>query len=216
MGWGLEWPFWFYILTLLHHISHSGKTELFSTPKTPSHNKKVSISPIHTFLKLPSLGSVAPYFPGSLIAFLIVSPPSYSHSPCSYKVLVFSNIPSSAFNLYHPLHFHSHCPDSGFHHLWPESYRIFLPVLLPIIYPHILFHIHIHTVILWALFACACGSDGKKPACNVGDLRLIPGLGRSPGEGNPLQYSCLENFMDREAWWVMVYGIAKSQTRLNN
>ena len=43
------------------------------------------------------------------------------------------------------------------------------------------------------------GSDGKESACNVGDPGLIPGSGRSPGEGNgnPLQYSCLENFMDR-------------------
>ena len=47
-----------------------------------------------------------------------------------------------------------------------------------------------------------CGSDGKESACNVGDLGLIPGLGRSPGEGNgyPLQYSGLENSMDRGAW----------------
>jgi len=45
-------------------------------------------------------------------------------------------------------------------------------------------------------------SDGKDSACNAGDLGLIPGLGRSPGEGNgnPLQYSCLENSMDRGAW----------------
>ena len=45
-------------------------------------------------------------------------------------------------------------------------------------------------------------SNGKEPACNEGDLGLIPGLGRSPGEGNgcPLQYSCLENSMDRGAW----------------
>ena len=46
------------------------------------------------------------------------------------------------------------------------------------------------------------GSEGKASACNVGDLGSIPGLGRSPGEGkgNPLQYSCLETPMDREAW----------------
>ena len=46
------------------------------------------------------------------------------------------------------------------------------------------------------------GSDGKESACSVGDPGLIPGLGRSPGEGNgyPLQYSCLENFIDRGAW----------------
>ena len=48
------------------------------------------------------------------------------------------------------------------------------------------------------------GSDGKESACNAGDLGLIPGLGRSPGEGNgnPLQYSCLGNSMDRGAWWA--------------
>ena len=51
----------------------------------------------------------------------------------------------------------------------------------------------------------------KESACNVGDLSLIPGMGRSPGEGNgdPLQYLCLENSMDREAWWATVYGISK-------
>ena len=58
------------------------------------------------------------------------------------------------------------------------------------------------------------GSDGKASACNVGDLGSIPGSGRSPGEGNgnPLQYSCLENPMDRRAWWATVHGVAKSQT----
>ena len=55
-------------------------------------------------------------------------------------------------------------------------------------------------------------------ACNVGDLDSIPGLGRSPGEGNGnlLQYSCLENPMDRGAWWATVHGVAKSWTRLSN
>ena len=52
------------------------------------------------------------------------------------------------------------------------------------------------------------GSDGKESACNAGDPGLIPGLGRSPGEGNgnPFQYSCLENSMDRGAWWATVHG----------
>ena len=58
----------------------------------------------------------------------------------------------------------------------------------------------------------------KASACYVGDLGSIPGLGRSPGEGNgnPLQYSCLENPMDRGAWWATVHGVTKSQTRLSD
>ena len=61
------------------------------------------------------------------------------------------------------------------------------------------------------------GSDGKEPACNA-DLSSIPELGRLPGEGNgnPLQYSCLENAMDRGAWWATAHGVAKSQTRLSD
>ena len=53
-------------------------------------------------------------------------------------------------------------------------------------------------------------SVGKESACNVGDLGSIPGSRRSPGEGNsnPLQYSCLENSMDRETWWGTVHGAA--------
>ena len=58
------------------------------------------------------------------------------------------------------------------------------------------------------------GLDGKESACNAGDLGSIPGSGRSPGEGNgyPLQYSCLENPMDRGAWRATVQRVAKSQT----
>ena len=62
------------------------------------------------------------------------------------------------------------------------------------------------------------GSDGKASACNVGDPGSIPGSGRSPGggNGNPLQYSCLENSMDGGAWWATVHGVAKSWTRLSD
>ena len=58
------------------------------------------------------------------------------------------------------------------------------------------------------------GSDDKASAYNAGDLGLIPGSGRSPGEGNgnPLQYSCLENPMDGGVWWATVHGVAKSRT----
>ena len=62
------------------------------------------------------------------------------------------------------------------------------------------------------------GIDGKASACNVGELGSITGLGRSPGEGNGnrLQYSCLENPIDRGAWWATVHGVAKSWTRLSD
>ena len=70
-------------------------------------------------------------------------------------------------------------------------------------------------------FSCwSGGSDGKEYACSVGDSGSIPGSGRSPGEGNgngnPLQYSCLEDSLDRSTWWAIVYGVAKSQTWLSN
>ena len=59
---------------------------------------------------------------------------------------------------------------------------------------------------------------GKESACSMGDPGSVPGWARFPGEGNghPLQYSCLENPMDRGAWWDIIHGVAKSQTRLSN
>ena len=62
------------------------------------------------------------------------------------------------------------------------------------------------------------GSDGKVSVCNAGEPGLIPGLGRSPGEGNgsPLQYSCLENPMNRGACWPTVHGVGMSQTWLRD
>ena len=58
------------------------------------------------------------------------------------------------------------------------------------------------------------GSDGKESACNAGDPGLIPSLGRSPGEGNgnTLQYSCLENPMGGRAWWAPIHGVAELDT----
>ena len=58
----------------------------------------------------------------------------------------------------------------------------------------------------------------KESACNVGDLSLTPGLGRTPGKGNgyQLQYFCLENSMDRRAWKATVLGVTKSQTGLGD
>ena len=84
-------------------------------------------------------------------------------------------------------------------------------------------------VLSMSVYVCACvciyvcmgfpdGSDGKESACNAADPDSISGLGRSPGEGNgnPLQYSCLENSMEKEAWYTIVHVIAKSRTQLGN
>ena len=62
------------------------------------------------------------------------------------------------------------------------------------------------------------GSEVKASAWNAGDPGSIPGLGRSPGEGNgnPLQYSCLENPMEGGAWWATVHGVEKSRKRLSD
>ena len=62
------------------------------------------------------------------------------------------------------------------------------------------------------------GSDSKESACDTRDSGLIPGSGRSPGEGNgnPLKYSCLESSMDRGAWLATVQGVTKSWTQLSN
>ena len=62
------------------------------------------------------------------------------------------------------------------------------------------------------------GTDSKESTCNARDSGRIRGSGRSPGEGNncSLQYSCLENPMDRGAWWATVRGFAKSCTQLND
>ena len=60
-----------------------------------------------------------------------------------------------------------------------------------------------------------CGAIGTEPA-NAGEMGSIPGMGKSPreGNGNPVQYSCLENSMDRGAWWATVHGVAKSWIQL--
>ena len=69
---------------------------------------------------------------------------------------------------------------------------------------------------LLVMWASLVAQTVKESTCNAGDLGLIPGLGRLPGEGNsnPLQYSCLENSMDRGAWWATA-PLAKSRTRMN-
>ena len=69
-----------------------------------------------------------------------------------------------------------------------------------------------------SLYYWKCSSAGKESSCSAGDPGMIPGLVRSPGEGNgyPLQYSCLENSMDRGAWQATIHRVTKSQTRQSN
>ena len=76
----------------------------------------------------------------------------------------------------------------------------------------------LHWVLVAARGIFHCGSDDEESACNVGDLDSVPGLGSYPGEGNgnPLQYSCLENPMDIGAWQATVHGITRNQTRLSD
>ena len=64
----------------------------------------------------------------------------------------------------------------------------------------------------WECLGFPGGLDSKESACNAGDPGSIPGLGRSPGDGDghPIQYSCLENPMDRGAWWATVHRVMKS------
>ena len=71
-------------------------------------------------------------------------------------------------------------------------------------------------ILLMVYFGFPDSSVGKESTCNAGDSGLIPGLGRSPGEGkdHPLQYSCLENPMDRGAWQATVHGVTQSRTWL--
>ena len=107
--------------------------------------------------------------------------------------------------------------------LWYLPYEItyFILVYWSMIYPHLVecnFHwvksrlcFLYHIPLPWWL-------SGNESACNAGDPSLIPGWGRSLGERNgyPLQHSCLENSMNREAWWATVHGVIKSCIQLNN
>ena len=73
---------------------------------------------------------------------------------------------------------------------------------------------HISVSLFFLSMGFPGGSAGKESTCNTGDLGSIPGLGRSPGGGcgNPLQYSCLEDPMDRGTWQAAVHGVTKSWT----
>ena len=116
------------------------------------------------------------------------------------------------------------CKWNHFH--FSEDYRIF--PMTALIFLHLDFRIALWWFFYWKLEricsfpkirkAFPGGSDSKESACDEGDLGSIPGLQRSPGEGNgfPFQYSCLENPMDRGAWQATVHGVTKSWTWLSD
>ena len=103
-----------------------------------------------------------------------------------------------------------------------------LSVYISIVYYHLsIYHNYLSidlssmyylSIDLSSVYYLSTSSVGKEFACSAGDLGSIPGLGRFPGEGsgNPLQYPCLENLMDRGAWWAAVHGVTKSQARLSD
>ena len=91
------------------------------------------------------------------------------------------------------------------------------------VYTHVYMYTHAYVCVyicthVHMLHGFPCSSVGKESACSAGDPGLIPGLGRSPGEGNgnPLQYPCLKNLMDRGAWGHAVHGVIKSWARLSD
>ena len=94
------------------------------------------------------------------------------------------------------------------HTLTTTLFLVFLLYVCVCVYIYLCVYIYIYIYIHTRLPG---SPDGKESACNMADLGSIPGLGRSPGEGNsyPLQYSYLENSMDRGAWQVTVHGVAK-------
>ena len=97
------------------------------------------------------------------------------------------------------------------------KYILYIAFILCITYELYSLSLYIYIYTHWCV-GFPGGSDGKEFAYNVEDMGLIPGLRRSPGEGNgyPLQYSCLENSMDSRAWQATVQGIAKSWTHLSD
>ena len=102
----------------------------------------------------------------------------------------------------------------------PQFYYLLyfcFPTLCTSVLFYILFWVsHFYSYICVYMFPG--GSDGKESTCNAWELGLIPGLGRSPGEGNgyPLCYSCLENFMDCGAWQAIVHGVTNSKMWLSD
>jgi len=109
-------------------------------------------------------------------------------------------------------HIYTHSFSDSFLILFTIKYWVEFPSLYSMsLWLSILYRSSICMGLPWQL-------SGKESACSVEDPGSIPGLGRSPGggHGNPLQHSCLENSMDRGAWWAPVHGVTHSRTRLSD
>ena len=96
-----------------------------------------------------------------------------------------------------------------------EVFEVFVYTVKVISFFFVIFLIFFFLILSWDIadYRLPSGSDSKESACTLGDLGLIPGSGKSPegGNGNPLQYSCLENFMDRGAWRATLHGVTESR-----
>ena len=148
-----------------------------------------------------------------LLASHEVENPMHLHSQTCLVTGHFGSFIPSVLELYE-------CASQDFSHSPPWNLVIinsgnispFFDTFLPFVFP-------LFTDCLVCMYVCVLPwwFSGKESACNAGEVGLIPGSGRSLGEGigNPLQYSCLGNPMDREAWRAIVHGVTKSQTQLD-
>ena len=128
----------------------------------------------------------------------------YTVGPCCLSILYFKSL--------HLLTLISHSI------LPPTPFLLAITSLFSMSVILFLFHRQVHLCHILDYKGFPGGSEVKVSACNAGDLGSIPESGRCPGEGNgnPLQYSCLENPMDGGAWWATVHGVAKSRTQLGD
>ena len=223
-----------------HEALHIGWTLLWTAPKSVESwyaLKKIPLTP-HILLHNISIwfSVYALFFKLNLSFFIILYLKLYPRSSDLPYILFFalsprhvfyfipsfvsSSYPFSFFSLFIPLFllFFSLLWDSAF--ILPPLYLLYHFIMVSWIF---LFLYPSDSQELWpqitlgGIYGFPGGSEVKASACNVGDLGLIPGSGRSPGEetGNPLQYSCLENPMEGEAWWTS-HRVTKSQTRLSD
>ena len=128
--------------------------------------------------------------------------------------------PPGSLPLHLPLTHTFHLFSPSAHHsagLLPCRQRI-PPRTLPVWYDNDVLVVWRERIVWLVLHGFLGGSESEESACNAGDLGSIPGIGKSPAErnDNPLQYSWMENSMDRGAWWATVYGVAKSRTWLSD